>query len=117
MRPVSGNAKRDCRSFIRLVHQSFPSIARAERLVGEAAHLEQWLDRGYHGSMLWMERNREKRFDQKPVTVLLVGLTGSGKSRLLRELIEDTLDEVGDRCAVAVRLAVDELMGPEGITT
>ncbi|WP_271043910.1 oxidoreductase [Pseudomonas sp. VB3] len=28
--------------------------------------------------------------------------------RLLRELIEDTRDAVGDRCAVAVRLAVDE---------
>lgn len=37
------------------------------------------------------------------------------RTRLLRELIEDTKEAVGDRCAVAVRLAVDELMGPEGI--
>jgi dimethylamine/trimethylamine dehydrogenase len=37
--------------------------------------------------------------------------------RLLRELIEDTKDAVGDRCAVAVRLAVDELLGEEGITS
>ena len=36
--------------------------------------------------------------------------------RLLRELIEDTKDAVGDRCAVAVRLGVDELLGPAGIT-
>ncbi len=36
--------------------------------------------------------------------------------RFLRELIEDTKDAVGDRCAVAVRLAVDELLGEEGIT-
>ena len=36
--------------------------------------------------------------------------------RFLRELIEDTLDAVGDDCAVAVRLAVDELLGPAGIT-
>jgi dimethylamine/trimethylamine dehydrogenase len=36
--------------------------------------------------------------------------------RLLREMIEDTKDAVGDTCAVAVRLAVDELHGPEGIT-
>ena len=36
--------------------------------------------------------------------------------RLLRELIEDTKDAVGDRCAVAVRFGVDELMGPAGIT-
>ena len=37
--------------------------------------------------------------------------------RLLRELIEDTKDAVGDRCAVAVRLAVDELLGDEGLTS
>jgi dimethylamine/trimethylamine dehydrogenase len=37
--------------------------------------------------------------------------------RLLREMIEDTKDAVGDTCAVAVRLAVDELHGPEGITS
>lgn len=36
--------------------------------------------------------------------------------RLLREVIEETKDAVGDRCAVAVRLAVDELMAPYGIT-
>ena len=36
--------------------------------------------------------------------------------RLLRELIEDTRDAVGDRCAVAVRFAVEELLGSEGIT-
>lgn len=37
--------------------------------------------------------------------------------RLLREMIEDTKDAVGDTCAVAVRLAVDELHGPAGITS
>ena len=37
--------------------------------------------------------------------------------RLLREMIEDTREAVGDRCAVAVRLAVDELHGPAGITS
>ena len=36
--------------------------------------------------------------------------------RLLRELIEETKSVVGDRCGVVVRLAVDELMGDEGIT-
>lgn len=36
--------------------------------------------------------------------------------RLLREIIEDTKDAVGDRCAVAVRFAVDELLGADGIT-
>jgi dimethylamine/trimethylamine dehydrogenase len=36
--------------------------------------------------------------------------------RFLRELIEDTKEAVGDRCAVAVRFAVDELLGEEGLT-
>jgi dimethylamine/trimethylamine dehydrogenase len=35
--------------------------------------------------------------------------------RFLRELIEDTKDAVGDKCAVAVRFAVDELLGDEGM--
>lgn len=39
------------------------------------------------------------------------------RTRFLRELIEDTKDAVGDTCAVAVRLSVDELMGDEGITS
>jgi dimethylamine/trimethylamine dehydrogenase len=39
------------------------------------------------------------------------------RARLLREMIEDTKEAVGDTCAVAVRLAVDELHGPEGITS
>ena len=36
--------------------------------------------------------------------------------RLLREVIEDTKEAVGDACGIAVRLAVNELMGPKGIT-
>ncbi len=39
------------------------------------------------------------------------------RARLLRELIEDTLEAVGDSCAVAVRLAIDELHGTQGITS
>ena len=38
------------------------------------------------------------------------------RARLLRELIEDTKDAIGDTCAVGVRFGVDELMGPAGIT-
>ncbi len=37
--------------------------------------------------------------------------------RLFRELIEDTKEAVGHRVGVAVRFAVDELMGPKGITS
>ncbi|MBI2330927.1 MAG: NADH:flavin oxidoreductase, partial [Chloroflexi bacterium] len=37
------------------------------------------------------------------------------RARFFRELIEDTKDAVGDTCAVAVRFAVDELLGEEGM--
>lgn len=37
------------------------------------------------------------------------------RTRFFRELIEDTKDAVGDKCAVAVRFAVDELLGVDGI--
>jgi dimethylamine/trimethylamine dehydrogenase len=36
--------------------------------------------------------------------------------RLFRELLEDAKEAVGDTCAVAVRFAVDEMLGEEGIT-
>ncbi len=35
--------------------------------------------------------------------------------RLIRELIEETKEEVGDRCAVAFRFAVDEMLGTDGM--
>src|SRR3984893_2347671 len=38
------------------------------------------------------------------------------RARLLRQMIEVTKDAVGDRCAIAVRLTVDELAGLDGIT-
>jgi dimethylamine/trimethylamine dehydrogenase len=38
------------------------------------------------------------------------------RARLLREMIDVTKDAVGHRCAVAVRLAMDELMGEAGVT-
>jgi dimethylamine/trimethylamine dehydrogenase len=40
----------------------------------------------------------------------------TNRVRLLREMVEVTRDAVGDRAAVAIRLAVDELQGPRGIT-
>lgn len=38
------------------------------------------------------------------------------RTRLIREMIEDTREAVKGDCAVALRLAVDELHGPSGIT-
>jgi dimethylamine/trimethylamine dehydrogenase len=37
------------------------------------------------------------------------------RARLLRELIEDAKEAVGDNCAVAVRFGVDSLIGPHGV--
>jgi len=37
------------------------------------------------------------------------------RTRLVRELIEETKDAVGDRCAVAVRFAADEEIGEDGV--
>ncbi len=41
----------------------------------------------------------------------------TNRVRLIREMLEDTKEAVGDTCAVAIRLAVDELHGPRGITS
>lgn len=38
----------------------------------------------------------------------------ANRTRLVRELIEDTKDAVGDRCAVAVRFKADETIGEDG---
>ncbi|HEX4572820.1 MAG TPA: FAD-dependent oxidoreductase, partial [Dongiaceae bacterium] len=40
----------------------------------------------------------------------------ANRARLLREMIEVTKEAAGDRCAIAVRLAMDELLGEEGVT-
>lgn len=38
-------------------------ISKAERLNEEDVRLRQWLDKGYHGSMTYMERHFDKRLD------------------------------------------------------
>lgn len=40
----------------------------------------------------------------------------ANRARLLKELISDARDEVGDRCAIAVRLSLDELAGEAGFS-
>ncbi len=42
-------------------------IAKAEPLDDEAKHLQEWLSRGYHGTMEWMNRNADKRSDPRVV--------------------------------------------------
>lgn len=43
------------------------------------------------------------------------GGTLENRLRLFREVLADTRDAIGDRCALAVRFAVDELLGPQGL--
>jgi epoxyqueuosine reductase len=40
-------------------------IARAENLSGEYEHLQDWLARGFHGEMKWMERDPAQRADPR----------------------------------------------------
>jgi epoxyqueuosine reductase len=54
-------------------------FARAESLSEEQSQLEEWLRRRFHGSMSWMDRNKDKRVDPRKVlpgakTVLSVAL-------------------------------------------
>ncbi len=39
----------------------------------------------------------------------------ANRARLLREVIEDTKDAVGDRCGVPVRIAMSEFLGSDGL--
>jgi dimethylamine/trimethylamine dehydrogenase len=57
----------------------------------------------------FLERRKNDRIDE-------YGGSLENRARLLRELIEDTKDAVGDKCAVAVRICADELMGNDGLT-
>ena len=57
----------------------------------------------------FLQRRKNDRTDE-------YGGSLENRARLLRELIEDTKEAVGDRCAVAVRFAADELIGAGGLT-
>lgn len=57
----------------------------------------------------FLSRRRNHRTDE-------YGGSLENRTRLLREVIEDTKEAIGDTCAVVVRLTIDELSGPDGIT-
>src|SRR5258705_13450069 len=57
----------------------------------------------------FLQRSKNDRTDE-------YGGSPENRARLFRELIEDTKDAVGDRCAVAVRFCADELVGDTGLT-
>ncbi len=57
----------------------------------------------------FLSRQRNHRSDE-------YGGSLENRARLLREILEDTKEAVGDRCAVALRFAVDEMIGAAGFT-
>jgi len=57
----------------------------------------------------FLQRRKNDRTDE-------YGGSLENRARLLRELIEDTKEAVGDKCAVAVRFCADELIGETGLT-
>jgi len=57
----------------------------------------------------FLSRRTNRRSDE-------YGGSVENRTRLVREMIEDTHEAVKGECAVALRLAVDELHGPRGIT-
>jgi dimethylamine/trimethylamine dehydrogenase len=62
----------------------------------------------FGGAMFFLSRRFNTRSDE-------YGGSLENRARLLKELIEDTRDAVGDSCAVACRISVDELLGEEGL--
>ncbi|MBI3504294.1 MAG: FAD-dependent oxidoreductase [Proteobacteria bacterium] len=60
-------------------------------------------------AMHFLQRRRNQRTDE-------YGGSLENRSRLLRELLDDTREAVGASCAVALRFAVEELLGDAGVT-
>lgn len=67
---------------------------------------------GHDSSLLmhFLQKRRNGRIDE-------YGGSLENRVRLLREVLEDTKEAVGDRCGIAIRLAVDELLGAGGIAS
>ncbi|MEM9580998.1 MAG: FAD-dependent oxidoreductase [Pseudomonadota bacterium] len=63
-----------------------------------------------HGYLLsgFLDPQRNTRSDE-------YGGSLENRVRLVRELIEDTKEAVGDRCAVAVRFSADQIIGEDGV--
>ena len=59
-------------------------------------------------AMHFLQRRRNHRTDE-------YGGSLDNRVRLLREVLQDTKDAVGHRCAVAIRFATEEMLGPGGI--
>jgi dimethylamine/trimethylamine dehydrogenase len=62
----------------------------------------------FGGPMFFLSRRYNTRTDE-------YGGSLENRSRLLQELICEVKEAVGDRCAVACRISVDEMIGEEGL--
>ncbi|MFA9420741.1 MAG: FAD-dependent oxidoreductase [Gammaproteobacteria bacterium] len=104
-RQTRGMNKNDIREFRRW-HRN--AALRAKRADADIVYVYA----GHDSTLLmhFLSSRRNQRSDE-------YGGSLENRTRLLREVLEETRDAVGDRCAVAIRLAVDELLGPEGITS
>ncbi len=65
-----------------------------------------------HGIMTLLFQFLQKRFNKRTDEY---GGSLKNRTRLLREVLEDTKDAVGHDCAIAIRFAVDELLGEDGM--
>jgi dimethylamine/trimethylamine dehydrogenase len=100
-----GMTKKDIREFRRW-HRN--AAMRAKRAGADIVYVYA----GHDSTLLmhFLSSRRNQRTDE-------YGGSLENRVRLFREVLEETHETVGDRCGVAVRLAVDELLGPEGITS
>ncbi|WP_373502935.1 FAD-dependent oxidoreductase [Aestuariivirga sp.] len=62
----------------------------------------------FGGAMFFLSRRFNTRTDE-------YGGVLENRARLLKELIEETKDAVGDTCGIACRISVDELLGEDGL--
>ncbi|MCP4766502.1 MAG: NADH:flavin oxidoreductase [Gammaproteobacteria bacterium] len=100
-----GMSQHDIREFRRW-HRN--AALRAKRADADIVYVYA----GHDSTLLmhFLSARRNQRSDE-------YGGSLENRVRLFREVLEETKDAVGDRCAIAVRIAVDELLGPEGITS
>jgi dimethylamine/trimethylamine dehydrogenase len=61
-------------------------------------------------AMHFLQKRRNQRADE-------YGGSLENRVRLLREVLEDTRDAIGDRCAVALRFATEEFLGADGMSS
>jgi dimethylamine/trimethylamine dehydrogenase len=63
---------------------------------------------GFGAPQHFLSRRYNRRTDE-------YGGSLENRTRLLREIATDVKEAIGDRCAVSIRLSIDELIGPVGL--